>query len=326
MGAIEGQKTALVEKGNILLVGLCCIDEVNIVKKYPNEDSETRIFEKYLTLGGNVANSAVVARQLTSQVQVCASLPIANPQLTALLDAAKIDTTLSIPRTDPKTEVPVSTCILNETAGSRTVFHYRGNLPEIEADEFVRRVVKDEVLSKVGWIHFEGRNFDHLETMMQKVREWRHGNSRQEPVISVEFEKIRDFNYFERLTQHADVIFMSKDFAKNKGWGDAGAAIEALKKEHAKAASSDASNLKVICPWGEQGVYGQANGDIIHVPAEKVNVVDSLGAGDCFIGACIWALWNGYEFPKALEIANHVAATKCAQRGLQNLNLKGIKI
>lgn len=35
--------------------------------------------------------------------------------------------------------------------------------------------------------------------------------------ISVELEKIRDFNWYERLIPLVDLLFMSKDFARHVG-------------------------------------------------------------------------------------------------------------
>jgi hypothetical protein len=35
--------------------------------------------------------------------------------------------------------------------------------------------------------------------------------------VSVELEKIRDFNWYEQLIPLVDVLFMSKDFARHLG-------------------------------------------------------------------------------------------------------------
>lgn len=47
-----------------------------------------------------------------------------------------------------------------------------------------------------------------------------------------------------------------------------------------------------------------------HVPAFAVPVVDTLGAGDAFHGACALALAEGAAFPAALRFASAVAALK----------------
>lgn len=48
----------------ILIVGLCCVDVVNYVTKFPTEDSDTRVMEMKTVLGGNAANNIQVLQQL----------------------------------------------------------------------------------------------------------------------------------------------------------------------------------------------------------------------------------------------------------------------
>lgn len=62
--------------GKVLVVGLCCIDLVNYVQKYPVEDSDTRVFEQITALGGNATNSCVVLNQLDPNgYELFASVP-----------------------------------------------------------------------------------------------------------------------------------------------------------------------------------------------------------------------------------------------------------
>lgn len=52
-------------------------------------------------------------------------------------------------------EIPISSIIVNKENGSRTILHYRGTLPEINAHDFAR-CFDAETLNAYGWIHFEG--------------------------------------------------------------------------------------------------------------------------------------------------------------------------
>lgn len=68
--------------GKILVVGLCCIDTVNYIRKFPPEDSDTRVFDQRSTLGGNAANTSAILNQLDSNCyELFASVPASNIML-----------------------------------------------------------------------------------------------------------------------------------------------------------------------------------------------------------------------------------------------------
>lgn len=137
----------------ILIVGLCCLDTMNYVEKYPQEDSDTTVFDQRVSLGGNATNSTTVLRQFTDKVQLCASLAENNETVKRYnnlwgmllnncfrkLEEAKIDSSVCFLREDPSIAIPHSTVVCNVKNGTRTVLHYRGNLPEVQASEFKGR-------------------------------------------------------------------------------------------------------------------------------------------------------------------------------------------
>lgn len=67
--------------GHILVVGLCCIDTICYVDKYPEEDTDTRVFEMKNTLGGNATNTCMVLNQFENGegYELLASVPKSNP-------------------------------------------------------------------------------------------------------------------------------------------------------------------------------------------------------------------------------------------------------
>ena len=76
--------------------------------------------------------------------------------------------------------------------------------------------------------------------------------------------------------------------------------------------------LNVVCTLGRDGVMAKfANDDLLRIPAIPVNqVVDSRGAGDCFIAALIDRLSRGHSFGPAIEFANQLAADKIRHEGI----------
>lgn len=66
---------------------------------------------------------------------------------------------------------------------------------------------------------------------------------------------------------------------------------------------------------GPNGVYWLERGELRHLPAFKVKVIDSLGAGDAFHGAFTLALAEGRALPDILRFASGTAALKCTKFG-----------
>lgn len=94
------------------------------------------------------------------------------------------------------------------------------------------------------------------------------------------------------------------------GERDPGRAARALRRLGARRA---------IITLGEQGVYdgGEGRGDGSYRPAFRVRPVDTVGAGDAFIGALAAAIAEEHADPVAF--AQAAAALKCTRPGAQNV-------
>ena len=62
-------------------------------------------------------------------------------------------------------------------------------------------------------------------------------------------------------------------------------------------------------------MYG---GKVQHVPALKVNVVDTTGCGDVFHGAYAASIARGEDIPRAIQVATITAGIKAASPGGRN--------
>ena len=74
-------------------------------------------------------------------------------------------------------------------------------------------------------------------------------------------------------------------------------------------------NMKIILTLGSQGSCLITRNDQIVQPAEKVKVVDTVGAGDTFIGYFIAGIVDGLGEKAALARANHAAAICVGRHG-----------
>jgi ribokinase len=73
----------------------------------------------------------------------------------------------------------------------------------------------------------------------------------------------------------------------------------------------------VLVTLGERGVLVCGDGAVHHVPAFRVDAVDTTAAGDGFNGALAVALTEGRELLAALRFASAAAAIACTRRGAQ---------
>jgi ribokinase len=85
----------------------------------------------------------------------------------------------------------------------------------------------------------------------------------------------------------------------------------------AAAAAADIDGLEVVVTRGAAGAISVRGHDRIHVPAPSVQVIDTTGAGDAFVGAFAAALDAGEDRPKALSIATAAGSLACTMHGAQ---------
>jgi ribokinase len=72
---------------------------------------------------------------------------------------------------------------------------------------------------------------------------------------------------------------------------------------------------QVVVTLGAQGSAALSQGHISRAPGRAVQVVDTTGAGDTFVGALATALAAGQSLQQALPWANAAAALSCMQAG-----------
>ena len=77
------------------------------------------------------------------------------------------------------------------------------------------------------------------------------------------------------------------------------------------AANVHSANIPcmVVTMGGEGAVYARSNGESGVVPAKKVDVIDTTGAGDAFFAGTVIGLTYGKTLPDACEIGSRLAAS-----------------
>ncbi|XP_052386114.1 ketohexokinase-like isoform X2 [Carassius gibelio] len=294
----------------ILSIGLVCLDIINVVDKYPEEDTDTRCLSQRWQRGGNASNTCTVLSLLGAPCAFMGSLapgPVAD---FIVGDFTRCGVDISGVAWQQWGETPCACCVVSPTKGSRTVVLSDTNLPDVSVEDFSK-----VDLSHYKWIHWEGRNADEQVKMIERVRE--HNSKQQEKnriTISVEIEKTREPLY--QLFPLGDLVFVSKDVAQQFGFTSAAAALKGFCGRLRKGAT-------LICAWAEKGADAMGpDGVIIHsdaFPPEKL--LDTLGAGDTFIASVIYTLSNGGSLQDALTFGCQIAGKKCGVHGYDGILL-----
>jgi len=282
---------------NILLIGISTLDIINQVDHYPSEDSEIRALNQVIRCGGNACNSAIVLQQLGMTPYLLSKRADDGGASQILSELAKRNIDTSLCPVQKNGNTPTSYITSNILNGSRSIIHYR-NLDELSADEFTRIE-----LSLYDWLHFEARNCQQLEIMLQ------HAKRFNKP-ISIELEKNRD--NIELIMPYADVLLISRPFANSHGFDNAEDCITHFSKLF--------KSKIITCTWGEMGAWVYTNSTVTHQPAIKIeNPIETLGAGDTFNAGFISAIIRNMPPTQALQFAARLAANKCQQSGFDKL-------
>jgi sugar/nucleoside kinase (ribokinase family) len=278
----------------ILCAGIAVQDIVMRVENFPAPGTKVAASEFIITGGGCAANAAVAVARLKGRVAFAGPLggtdDAVSNRILADLGNENVDCTGAV-RVDGGT-ASVS-LILLDASGEKTIATRRGvNLG--------RALPKDAaaLVADVDAVLVDNRFPEFVTAVCRAARQ------RKIPVV-IDLDQATDVSD-PLLALGTHVVSSSEALFGTTGLKEYGAALKKL--------AGHLSGFLAITD-GPHGVYWLEGGEVRHLPAFKVKVIDSLGAGDAFHGGFTLALAEGRALPDIMRFASATAALKCTKFG-----------
>jgi len=278
----------------ILCAGIAVQDIVMRVQSFPAPGTKVPASEFVITGGGCAANAAVTIARLNGRVAFAGPLGGSGDAVSnrILSDLGKEGVDCSgVARVDGGT-ASVSLILLDAT-GEKTIATRRGvNLGDILPNDPARLVADADAV-------LVDNRFPEFVTAVCRA-----AHARKIPIVIDLDQATRIDDPLLALGTH--VVSSAEALFGMTGLKDYKEALERLAKH--------LSGFVAITD-GPKGVYWLEGSELRHLPAFKVETIDSLGAGDAFHGGFTLALAEGRALPDIMRFASATAALKCMKFG-----------
>ena len=281
---------------HVLCTGIAVLDLVFRVEAHARPDRKTQASEFRTISGGNAANASVAISHLGARASFVGPLGgpagVDNVGDTFLTLAAKENIDCSACPRVQGVPSPISAITIDDH-GERAITNFRDDrLSVARADDPANLVANtDAVLA-------DNRFPEFVADVCQAAL------ARRIPVVLDADEPRRDSNVLLTLVSH--VIFSAEGLRATAGTDHLGRALLDISKQ---------TTAFVAVTDGANDVLWLDDGELRQIPAFKVDVVDTLGAGDTFHGAFTLMLAEGMSERPAMRFSAAAAALKCTRYG-----------
>jgi sugar/nucleoside kinase (ribokinase family) len=282
------------KKWDVLGFGAVTVDDLIYVERYPMPDTKVAVLDKQRQGGGLVGTALVAAARLGARTAYAGVLGDDELSAYTLAEFQRegVDCAPVLRRSNAR---PIhSMIIVDRTNGQRSIMAsfvgVQWRAPQDITDELISacRVLFVDHHAIAG--HLRAVELAH-----------QHGI----PVVA-DIERESEPGAAELLPR-VDHLIVGIQFAQRKtGEREPAQAAQALAQDRACC----------VVTAGEQGCwYVERGAAVQHVPAYRVQVVDTTGCGDVFHGAYAAMIARGESIARAVHVASAAAAIKATQPG-----------
>lgn len=283
---------------DVIGLGANSVDYVYMLPAYPQASglrAKMRVSAHFLCCGGQVATALATCSRMGLRTKYLGTTGTDDNgrRIREELDRRKIDLTDAIIRDAPN---QFAVILVEERSGERIVLWDR--------DERMRlreREVPPEVFLSTRVLHVDDVDQDAAIRAARLARD-------RGILVTSDIDRLT--NLTEELVGSVTVpIFAGHVPRALTGEDDPERALRKLRRVH---------DGLLCVTLGANGAMALDGDRPFHVPAVKVEAVDTTGAGDVFRGAFIYALLEGRAPAEVLRFANAAAAVSCTRLGALN--------
>jgi sugar/nucleoside kinase (ribokinase family) len=259
-----------------------------------------------LTTGGNVCNTGVAMAKLGMKVAAAGLVgqDVLGAAVTERLRDEGIDTSAVFPTAAAQTS---ATVVAVEPGGERCFFHTPGATRLLDADALRRcfATFKQCRYVQIGYFGLLPTLTADLPQVLKELRE-------AAPQTKVALDTVNPPDTWERLQPilpHVDLFCPSRTEAASLSGETSPHKMVARFREHMRP------HALVGIKLDADGCYLDDGHKAVTVPAYKINVVDTTGAGDTWFGGLLTGLLRDMPLEQAGRFANRAAADCCTALG-----------
>lgn len=287
---------------DILFWGRATCDLTYKVADFPEENKKTFSEEFIIQPGGPALNAAITYSYLGGKGIILSSF--GNNDFSKSVKSRIFETGLKLIDIckDEEFEIPLSTIVVNSKKSTRTIIN--SPVTNYKASK-IKNEVEDKVLSqKPKLVLIDGYELHQSIDLLVKLK-------KQGSIIIYDGgswkENIPEYiKYVDMAICSNSFRFLDTDFEET---------VSLLKKSGVS---------KVAFTMEDKPVLAFENDEKFEIPVEKINAVDTLGAGDVFHGAfCYYYLKSG-DFVSSLTNAAKIAALSCRYFGTHTWQKKEV--
>jgi sugar/nucleoside kinase (ribokinase family) len=258
-----------------------------------------------LTTGGNVSNTGIAMAKLGQRVAAAGMVgaDILGKAVLQKLELEGLDTSAVFESDAAQTS---ATVVAVEPGGERVFYHTPGPTPLLDADLFRKCLPLFQWCSfvQVGYFGLLPGLTADLPALFEELRS-------VAPRTRIALDTVNppaDAQLLWPILPHLDLFAPSRTEAQALTGETEAPKMAAAFREHMK---TGLIGIKLDA----EGCYLDDGPTRVTVPAAKITVVDTTGAGDTWFGALMTALMKGMPLEPAGRFANRAAADCCTALG-----------
>jgi len=281
---------------DVLTIGRSCVDFIIVVDEFPQENSKMPLDSRLMEAGGQGGTSACCVSKLGGKVSYIGQVGDDTEGQFCLSRLRAFDVDTNFTKIIPKGKTPVAYIIVTKSNGNRTIVYEKNSLPRLN----IKNIPQDLIFnSKVIMIDPETTYL--IKDLNRKLK------------AKIVYDCERWQPDMEYMLKSADFFIPSSEFLDSTDLFDKN---EPFFKKIIQLNQMVKNQL--IITSGENGAYYFSNNNLYHVEVPKVNVKDTIGAGDNFHAAFSLAISKKYDLHEAVKFAVSVATLSCSEYGGKN--------